>query len=103
MRDVIVSTTARDELRLITEYLSIFGAGTARTFAREFNRKIKVLQEGVIEFPIARHPDLAAAGYRIALVKNYLMLYKIADDRTVRVSHVFHQSQDYAALVTEIQ
>lgn len=99
MRDVIISETAKGELRLITEYLSVFGRNTAMSFAREFDDKVKSLEEGVIEYPIARHPGLAAAGYRVALAKNYLMLYRVDDAGVVRVAHVFHQSQDYAALV----
>ena len=73
------------------------------SFAREFDRKVEMLRDGIVEFPIARHPKLAAASYRVAFVKNYLMLYQVADDGTVRIAHVFHQSQDYASLVTEIQ
>lgn len=99
MRNVIISETARNELRFIADYLSVFGKGTAKSFAREFDRKIQSLEEGVVEYPIARHPKLAVAGYRVALVKNCLMLYRVSEDGTVRISHVFHQSQDYANIV----
>ena len=102
MRKVVVSATARAELHNIVSYLSVFGRATARPFAREFDSRIATLQEGVIEFPVARHPKLAAAGYRVALVKNYLLLYRVNQDGSVGVAHVFHQSQDYASLVTEI-
>ena len=103
MRNVIVSATARSELQLITDYLSVFGNITAMSFAREFDRKVEMLRDGIVEFPLARHPKLAAAGYRVIFVKNYLMLYQVTDEGTVCIAHVFHQSQDYASLVTEIQ
>lgn len=103
MRNVIVSSTAKVELQLIVDYLSVFGSVTAMSFAREFDHKVEMLREGVIEFPIARHPKLAAAGYRVALIKNHLTLYQVAEDGTARIAHVFHQSQDYALLVTDIQ
>ena len=72
------------------------------SFVREFDNKIKMLEEGVVEFPIVRHPELAGAGYHVALVKNYLMLYRVNDMNVVQVAHVFHQSQDYAVLVEEL-
>lgn len=103
VREVIVSATARHELRLIVDYLSVFGKATARSFVREFDRKVGMLREGSVEFPIARHQKLAAAGYRVALVNSYLMLYQVADDGAVRIAHVFHQSQDYAACVADVQ
>ena len=99
MRKAIVSDTARSELRLITEYLAVFSRNTAVSFVREFDDKIKTLEEGVVEYPIARQPELSAMGFRIALVKSYLMLYTVDDGGDVYVAHVFHQSQDYAALV----
>ena len=102
MREVVVSATARSELRNIASYLASFGSGTARSFAREFDRKVASLKEGVVEYPHARHPELAAAGYRVALVKSYLLLYKVGPDGSVSIAHVFHQSQDYARLVAEI-
>ena len=99
MRSVTVADAAKDELRLITEYLSAFDRVTADSFAREYDRKWKMLAEGVVEFPAARHPELAAMGYRVALVKNYLMLYRVIAPDEVLIAHVFHQSQDYAPIV----
>ena len=51
MREVVVSATARSELRNIASYLASFGSGTARSFAREFERKVASLEEGVVEYP----------------------------------------------------
>lgn len=99
MRNVIVSETAEDELRLINEHLSFYSVGTADSFVDAVEDKISMLKEGVVEFPAARDPDLAQAGFHIALVKSYLMLYTVDDGGDVYVAHVFHQSQDYAALV----
>ena len=99
MRNVIITETAEGELRLINEYLQFFGPKTAESFVDAVAARISALKEGVVEFPIARDPDLAQAGFRVALVKSYLMLYRIADNGDVHVAHVFHQSQDYTKLV----
>ena len=74
MRNVTVADVAKDELRLITEYLSTFGRSTAESFALEYDRKRQLLAEGTVEFPAARHPELARTRYRVAHVENHLML-----------------------------
>ena len=102
MRNVVITDTAEGELRLIAEYLSFYGAQTANSFIEAVQDKIAMLEEGVVEFPLARDSDLAQAGYRTVLIGNYLMLYGVADNGEVYIAHLFHQSQDYAALVIEI-
>ena len=49
-------------------------------------------------YPLCRDRTLANRGYRKAQVENYLLLYTIDGDASV-IHHIFHQSQDYAALV----
>lgn len=103
MRNVIVTEAAEGELRFINEYLAFFGPGTADSFVDAVAERISTLKEGIVEFPISRDPDLAKAGFHAALVKSYIMLYRVAENGDVYVAHVFHQSQDYAKLVTEMQ
>ena len=101
MRNVTVGDAAEAELSLIVEYLSFFGASTADDFIDAYESKIESLREGVVEYPLSRHKRLARAGYRVALVKNYIVLYRVVSEDFVFVAHIFHQSQDYARLVTE--
>lgn len=99
MHNVVITDTAEGELRLISEYLAFFGAQTASSFISEVQDKVSMLKDGVVEFPLARDPDLVQAGFHVVLVKSYLMLYSIADNGDVNIAHVFHQSQDYANIV----
>ena len=92
MRDVVISGAAESEISVIDEYLTVFGVSTADSLLDAIQDKVAMLEEGVVEFPIAHHPKLAAAGYRVVLVKGYLMLYKVAEDGSVQVAHIFHQS-----------
>ena len=103
MRKVIVSDAAEAEISLINEYLSVYSAKTASAFVDAVAAKVDMLEQGVVEFPIARDPDLAEAGYRSALINNYLMLYTVEENGDAHIAHVFHQSQDYASLVTAIK
>ena len=103
MRKVIVTDAAEAEIGLINEYLSVYSIDTANAFLGAVEARIDMLEQGVVEFPVARDPVLANAGYRYTFVKSYLMLYTVAKNGDVHIAHVFHQSQDYAALVGEIQ
>ena len=103
MRNVVVSDAAEAEIGLINEYLSVYSTKTADAFLDAVDDKIDLLEQGVVEFPLARDPDLAEAGYRSALVNNYLMLYTVEENGDAHIAHIFHQSQDYASLATEIQ
>ena len=100
-----IVVAARDELALdrvllMPAHVSPFKLD--RKTAPEEDR-IAMLEQGVIEFPVARDPALSAAGYHATLVKSYVILYTVTEEGEVRIAHVFHQSQDYASLVIEIQ
>lgn len=99
MREVIISEDAESELALVYDYLSMFGATTADKFLDAYEKCIAALEDGTVEFPLSRHPELREAGYRVALVNSYLVLYRATSPDEVHVAHLFHQSQDYAALV----
>ena len=49
-------------------------------------------------YPLCRDRTLADCGYREAQAGNYLLLYTSDGDASV-IHHIFHQAQDYAALV----
>lgn len=52
--------------------------------------------------PLCRDPYLSSRGYRSFRVKGYIALYLyLYSNGIVYVDHVFHQSQDYAALVVQ--
>ena len=109
MRSVVVSEDAESELELVYDYLSVFGEQTAEKFLSAYEKFLSayekcigMLEDGVVEFPLSRHPKLRAAGYRVALVSSYLVLYRLTAPEEVHVAHILHQSQEYARLVAEI-
>jgi len=116
VRSVVVSEDAESELELVYDYLSVFGEQTAEKFLSAYEKFLSayekflsayekcigMLEDGVVEFPLSRHPKLRAAGYRVALVSSYLVLYRLTAPEEVHVAHILHQSQEYARLVAEI-
>lgn len=90
--------TAYQELESVVSYLSSYSSSAASFFLDSFEEKLDLICSGVVSFGLSRMPELAALGYRCALVGQYLFLYYIEND-TVVVAHIFHQRQDYARMV----
>lgn len=70
---------------------------------RTSSKRIGTLEDGVADFPLSRHPKPRAAGYHVTLVSSYPIPYCLTAPDEVHIAHIFHQSQEYARLVAEIQ
>jgi len=57
------------------------------------------LEENPYIYEACRDTRLSRKGYRRAVIKNYVMLYKIYDHDLVAVHHFFYSGQDYAMMV----
>jgi plasmid stabilization system protein ParE len=91
---------ALSDYERIVEYLcvSLQSPKAAKNFEKEFLRVICAACEQPKLFSLSRHAMLAEKGYRALHVNNYVVLYKSHKDKLV-ITHIFHQSQDYARLV----
>lgn len=96
--NVRIQPTALQELESTVKYLLSFGSKTASTFLNEWNKVIKNLRGGTMEYRLSRFEPLAQLGYHTILINSYIVLYFIDGDDIV-VAHLFHQSQDYASIV----
>lgn len=96
----VISDEAKREYMSIVEYLAtvLKSLQAAAGFMDAFDEQLSLISANPDMFALSRMPELAARGYRAALVNNYVMLYK-ATDELIYIAHVFHQSQDYARLV----
>ncbi|MDY4041791.1 MAG: type II toxin-antitoxin system RelE/ParE family toxin [Collinsella sp.] len=92
--------TAKQELRQIISYhvRALASPQAARALLDEFERQLELICKNPRMRPLSALPELAALGYRSTPVKSYIALYTIQGERVI-VSHIFHQSQDYAALI----
>ena len=95
---VRIQPTAHRELEAVMEYLLGFGKNTAASFLVEWENVLEGLRCGTVEHRLSRFEPLARLGYHTVLVKNYIVLYFKTSDEVV-IAHLFHQSQDYAAIV----
>ena len=87
---------AQQEYRDIVGYLVgvLQSKQAARNFMEEFDKQVSLVAENPELYGLSRVPELAELGYRRAPVKNYLVLYKVADGQIV-VCRIIHRSRDY--------
>ncbi len=98
--DYVMLDGAKSDFESIVGYLLAASGGpsAAESFIEEFKRQIASVCDDPELYGLSRMPELAALGYRAALVNSYVALYFHRDD-TVFVAHIFHQRQDYARFV----
>ena len=102
-RNILVVEDDRNISDLIRMYLekegfevrSAYDGGKA---VEEFDKQVSLVAETPELYGLSRVPELAELGYRCAPVKNYLVLYKVADGQIV-VCRIIHRSRDYTRLL----
>jgi len=101
MYRVDVSDRADYELDKILTYIAedLAAPEAAISFADEVYKCYDRLEENPYTYEACRDTRLNKGGYRRAVIKNYVMLYKIYDHELVIVHHFFYGGQDYAIRV----
>lgn len=97
---VCLADEASRDLDGIVAYLcKVLGAPTSAAELLDTDDAfVDVVGEYPEAYPLVIDAHLARLGYRKALLKSYVMLYREVGDEVV-ISRIFHQSQDYARLV----
>ena len=93
----VILAEAQQKYRDIVGYLVgvLQSRQAARNFMEEFDKQVSLVAETPELYGLSRVPEL---GYRCAPVKNYLVLYKVADGQIV-VCRIIHRSRDYTRLL----
>ena len=102
MSRLVVSDAAHADLGEILDYLtaSLCNPAAATALADAVSDAYRRIQAHPESSPLCAHPRLAAMGYRKALVRNYLFVYRhISESDLVFVVRFFHQSRNYADLL----
>lgn len=90
--------TAEEEVKSIAITLLEYGAHSATRFVDAYEKQLRLLASGVVDYGLSHIEALAQRGYHSCQVTSYVILYFYESDEVV-VAHVFHQRQDYARLV----
>lgn len=99
---IVETELALQDLDNILEYIavSLSNPTAAADFADAVEDCYSALEEMPLMFEFCRNPRLRAQGYHKAVIKNYVMVYKL-DERAkaVQVMRFFYGRQDYEKLI----
>ncbi|MDR1564972.1 MAG: type II toxin-antitoxin system RelE/ParE family toxin [Oscillospiraceae bacterium] len=102
MYKVNVSERAEDELNKIIFYIAekLAAPKAATDFVDEVDACYEHLEQNPFMYEQCRNPKLQQEGYRRAVIKNYIMIYKIYEEsKQVVVHSFFYGRQDYTNMI----
>lgn len=97
---IVVTDTYSLEYEKILKYLTsmLKEKSAAKNLNDEIDNIVGLISTNPNLFGLSLNKELKKRKYHKVTVANYLILYKVIDNK-VFLSHIFHQSQDYANLV----
>ncbi len=102
MYKLIVSELAHQDLDNIISYIAIQLANptAASDFLDEVDKCYGYLKGNPMMYAKCQDKRLEKEGYRKALIKNYVLVYKINEtSKTVSILRFFYSAQDYVKLI----
>ena len=95
---IIIFPSAQRDLEEIVEYLNTLSHDVALRYYDRIVSEIALLSTMPERYPHPRDLSLAAKGYRILAVENYLVFY-IVSGRTVQIHRILYARRDYSRLL----
>ena len=102
MFKLIVSDHALQDLDSIGTYITVQLANpiAAANFFDEVEACYTFLMRNPMMYEKCRDDRLAAEGYRKAVIKNYVAIYRVSEEtETVFIARFFNSAQDYTKLL----
>jgi len=102
MYKLIISEFAHQDLDSIVSYIAVQLANpmAASGFLDEVEKCYDYLKGNPMMYEKCQDKRLVKDGYRRAMIKNYLLVYKINEDlQTVGILRFFYSAQDYVKLI----
>ena len=102
MYKLLVTELAHQDLGNIVSYIAVKLANSkaAGEFLDEVDKCYSFFKNSPMMYEKCQDKRLEKEGYRKALIKNYVLIYKIDEkSQTVNVMRFFHGEQDYIRLI----
>jgi len=102
MYKLVVSELAHRDLDDIISYIAeeLANPDAARDFIKEVIACYRNLKANPLMYEKCRDNRLKAEGYRKALIKSYVAVYKVNEEiKTVTILRFFYSARDYVKLI----
>ena len=102
MYKLIITELAHQDLDNIVSYIVVRLANpaAASSFLDEINKCYEYLRNNPIMYSKCYDSRLEKEGYRKAVIKNYIMVYKVDEDtKMVSILRFFYGAQDYGKMI----
>jgi toxin ParE1/3/4 len=102
MYKLLVTELAHQDLDRIVSYIAIqlVNPKAAGDFLDEVNTCYNFLKSNPMMYERCQDKRLEKEGYRKAVIKNYLLVYKVNEvSQTVSIMRFFYGAQDYLKLI----
>ena len=100
--EVNITESAENDLRDITKYISsqLNAPTTALNMIQTIKAAIAKLETMALAYPLVRDDRLAALGYRLLTVKNYIVFYIVSEKkRAVDIDRILYGRRDWRNLL----
>ena len=100
--DVNITEPAEDDLRDIVKYISsqLNAPVSAINMLDTINEAISKLESNALHYSLVRDDRLATLGYRLMVVKNYLVFFVVNEKNNfVDVDRILHGRRDWQNLL----
>jgi plasmid stabilization system protein ParE len=102
MYKLIVTELAHQDLDNIVSYIAdqLANPAAASNFLDEVDKCYGYLKNNPLMYSKCQDSRLEKEGYRKAVLKNYIIIYKVDEDaKKVSILRFFYGAQDYAKLI----
>lgn len=93
---VVLTISALEDLERIGDYIAASNPVRAYEFIRELREKAQEIGQTPRAFSLV--PRYEALGVRRRVYRDYLIFYRIEEDRIV-ILHILHGAQDYGSIL----
>ena len=91
---------AEQDLQELISYLAAENFGAAVTTLDRIEAQLQALQRHPFLGRVPNDPKLARLGYRVLVIDNYLIFYKVKG-KTVLIHRVLHGARDFVRLLMD--
>ena len=100
--NLLITDNASNELNSIVNYISNYldNLSAASDFLDLIEECYERLATNPKIYQLCDYPNFKEKGYRKVNIKNYVLIYRIAEDTdTVYILHIFFGKQDYYSII----